>query len=321
MLKVLFVGGVFPVEYSLYREAQANPDLDVVFACGSGCMPDAYAAVKPRPVTCQREVAQIIGQFNPDLVLYRSWCPESNWRVGKEILWAQEIFPIIGGASKSVQASVGCVGNKIAFQNKEYAAQTGQYWLPYCVSRHWECTAPKDIPIMLATSIPTDSNAASNKERSLQILAQPIAQKMPNLLYAYNGYWGQLESISYLRPCMKPSFAPVNMTSFIGRAKIYLSPTSIFYEKGSISHKTVQAMACGCLVITNRYTGIEDIVGKDGDTIVYCDTPEETLEKVQYYLVHEEQREALAHRAMEFVHNKYGWLTNLSRLYSEVYRV
>lgn len=325
-LKVIFVGGIYPVEFSLYKESIGNPDLDVLFVAGCGeAMPGAIEIVKPTMISSAKLLDNIKADFKPDITLFRSWCPEAKWRSinPENILWAQEIYPTRIDETKSTAGSTGVNECNIAYQNKLYATNN-QYWLPYCVSKYWEKPDTKnirDIPVMLATSLPSDSSAIQNKRRSLDILAKPIAENLQESLYVYNGYYGRLESMPYLVPCIKPSFPCPDMTSFISRAKIYLSPTSIWYDTGSISHKTVQAMACGCLVFTNKYPGIEEIVGKDKEHLIYCNTAEETLDMVKYYLTHDKERLEIAQRGMEFIHTKYNWVTNLRRLSLEITHV
>jgi spore maturation protein CgeB len=72
--------------------------------------------------------------------------------------------------------------------------------------------------------------------------------------------------------------------------------------------------------MTNKYGHIEKILGKHKETILYSNTPEETVELVDYYLSHEKERQELADAGYEFIHKNYNWGDHLFRLYEELHK-
>ena len=323
-MKILYVGGVYATEYSLYRECQANPNFELVIACGSSySLVSREATPGVRNITSRSDIDRIKSEFNPDLVLFRGWCPEAGMIQKSEVLWSQEIMATrddgircSGGGISSIYPNAKANGTIVAYNIKNFAEETEQHWLPRCVSKHWaHKSETKDIPFMVATNLPPVKAGGDMKKRSLDILIKPIVEWDASIVHAFSPPYG---SFTYFKKCLKPTFPYHTMTDVMSRVKIYASPTTIWNDSGCISHKTVHAMACGSLTITNRYADIEEILGADGENLIYSNSPEETLEKVKYYLEHEAEREAIAERGYHFIHNLYNWEKHLTRLYSEV---
>jgi len=319
MLRVLYVGSIYPVEYSLFRENAGNSEIEVFFAVSSsnGCMPGiAVGGNNMAVVSSREEIDSIKNRFKPDLTIFRRWNATDSFVQEGEVSWFSEIDPKFS-KDESIVYDFSNFKSHVAHISMPIADKCELLWFPYCVSKY--CEIPKkekSIPVMLATSIP--ESVMIPKLRSLDILAKPIIDYDPSLLHSYIGYWGGLEKIDYLVPTIKPSFDAGDMIDKTASCKIYISPTSIWYDEGCISYKTLQAMACGVLTMTNKYVGIEDMLGKDGDTIVYSNSPEETLEKVKFYLGNEEERERVSKRGYEFVHDTYDWGDRLVALYENI---
>jgi hypothetical protein len=316
-MNIIFVGGIYYCEFSLFKESQNNPKINVVFCTSGESMPDAVDIVKPKIVTSREDINKVKDEFNPDLTLFRTWNNTEIWVNDDELLWSQEINPTLEDGSKEDRPLPK--RGILTYQNKVYANNQGKRWLPYCVSKYWGYKkALKDIPVLLATNLPDVTRGGLNKRWSLDVLFKPLVDWDKSKLVAYQGFYGGLDTIPYIKPILKPTYRSIHAIDYINRAKIYVSPSTILYDEGSISHKTIEAMACGVCTITNNYVGVEEIVGKDHDTILYSNSPEETLDKVKYYLTHDSEREALAKRAYEYVHKKYNWEDHFNRLIKEI---
>jgi len=316
-MNILYVGGVYPVELSLFKEAQGNPNINLVM-CGAGdSAPGVLSLCDYKTAITRDAVDRLKESLKPDLVLFRTWCVTTEKLVGPgEILWAQEIFQTNDGGVSTGDNTIRKGSWHIAYQSKPRAIQNSGYWLPYCVSKHWGRIegVTKTIPVMVATSMP--GGGPATKMKSMKILVEPVVAWNSSMVKIFPGYNGFKSS--YLQQCISPSFSVINSVPNICKAKIYISPTSIWYDEDCVSYKTVEAMACGVLTLTNNYIGMEDVFGKDGENLIYANSPEESLDKVRYYLDHDKEREEIAQRGYEFVHREYGWESNFERLIKEL---
>jgi len=318
-MRVLFVGGIYPVEFSLFKEAENNPNLSVLFCCDGASMPDVLPIVKPHIVSSKSQVDAIRNDFVPDITIFRTWCSSASYISLGDVLWHQEIFPTMDDGTKVEDNTPQCLFAINAYQSKPRADALGGVWFPYCVSKKWgRIPIEKDIPVMVATSFPSNTEMFKLKKKSMDILVKPIIEYDPSIIQFFNGYFGGGDNVPYLSSITKRSFPPTDAVKNICRAKIYISPTSIWNDNGCVSYKTVEAMACGVCVMTNNYPGMEDVFGKDGDTIVYANSPQEALDKVLFYLKNDGAREKLANRGYEFIHETYSWEKHLTRLLSKL---
>lgn len=75
-------------------------------------------------------------------------------------------------------------------------------------------------------------------------------------------------------------------------------------QHGEITRRIFEGMACGKMVITDRLraeTRIEDIF-VHGEDIVYYDSPQDAIDKINYYTNHPEERERIAANGMAKVY-------------------
>jgi len=281
-------------------------------------MPDVIPIVKPNIVSNRADIDRIKSEFNPDITLFRGWVTTENLINDSEVYWNQEIHPTDHKGNKSNNNPVPNAARIIAYQSKPMAKNKGGYWMPYCVSKYWGISSnvKRDIPVMVAMSIPGEGTGM--KIEACDSLVKPIIEWDSKLVHVFSGIGGGLGRVSYLKPCLKPSFPAIDAIHTISKAQIYLSPSTIWHDEGCISHKTIEAMGCGCLVITNKYIGMEDMFGADGENLLYSNSPEETLDKVKYYLKHDKEREEIAERGYKFIHSEYNWEKHLTRLSKEL---
>jgi glycosyltransferase involved in cell wall biosynthesis len=169
---------------------------------------------------------------------------------------------------------------------------------------------------VVASSLVGDMYCLEHKIKSFDVLVKPLLDANISV-DIFCGYNGGLDNLYYLKPFMYNIFPPLFALDKISSYKIYLSPTSIVSDEGCISYKTIEAMAFGCLVFTNWCYGIEDVCGENRDTIIYSNSPAETLEKVDYYLNNDEERIKIAKRGQEFVLSNYVWEDHFKRIILE----
>ncbi len=92
----------------------------------------------------------------------------------------------------------------------------------------------------------------------------------------------------------------------VGITKINLSIESVISE-GFWSNRTARLMCAGGFVLCYYVKGMERVFK---DYVVYCYSEKDCIEKIKYYLEHEEERKRLAQRGYEYA-NK--WLRSIER--------
>jgi len=86
---------------------------------------------------------------------------------------------------------------------------------------------------------------------------------------------------------------------------------------GAFSARAYRIIGSGGFFLTKRSLGIEDLF-EDGKEIVLYDDDKDCLEKIEYYLEHEEEREAIAKAGMKKVQENYTFRHSVGSLLSEV---
>jgi hypothetical protein len=61
-----------------------------------------------------------------------------------------------------------------------------------------------------------------------------------------------------------------------------------------LNFRTFEAMSCGAMLLTRRVANGQEILFQEGKHLVTFDTEQELFEKLEYYLAHSEEREAIA---------------------------
>lgn len=85
--------------------------------------------------------------------------------------------------------------------------------------------------------------------------------------------------------------------------ELYVSP--IAYGTG-IKTKVIEAMAMGMCVITNS-VGAEALAVTSGTELVIADTIDDLVEKINYYLLHKEERKRIGRAAKNYVLANHRW--------------
>lgn len=93
------------------------------------------------------------------------------------------------------------------------------------------------------------------------------------------------------------------------KTKIVLNPPT----RGDFNMRHAEAAATGSFQITEAVPGLLDIF-KEGESTVTYKTVEEAIEKIAYYLEHEEERERIAKNAHDIVLAKHTYQDNLNAI-------
>jgi glycosyltransferase involved in cell wall biosynthesis len=309
-LRVLYVGGFYQAELSLYYELMNNPAFEGCFCTNK----EPHFHDNIHNAKNRAQINEIKSEFKPDLTLFRSWNTTSRFAAGDDIVWLSEKNVILHSGGKTRGPGDRYAGAINAYQDLDSVKKHNGLWLPYCVSKHFEKkNEQKDYDVLCITTIPTVASGGVSKKVSTDILLKPLYDKEINLTI----YGKDRLNIPYIKfkRLLKP---PDEIVEETAKAKIFISPTTIWFDPYAISHKTVSTMGCGVLTMTNKYGAIEEILGKHKETILYSNTPEETVELVEYYLDHDKEREEIAKAGYDFVHTNYDWGDHLLRIYDEV---
>jgi spore maturation protein CgeB/SAM-dependent methyltransferase len=96
---------------------------------------------------------------------------------------------------------------------------------------------------------------------------------------------------------------PADMAKIYNQSKIVVNAC----HNRDVNMRVFEALASGALLITDEADGLEDLF-EDGKHLIIYRTDEEAGEKVQYYLAHPEEREAIAEAGREWVlaHHTYS---------------
>ena len=78
MLKVLYIGGVYATEYSLYRESLVNPNIELSILFNGEGMTNVGNGLEYKVVTSREDIDKEKALFDPDLTIFRSWCHTSS---------------------------------------------------------------------------------------------------------------------------------------------------------------------------------------------------------------------------------------------------
>ena len=70
--------------------------------------------------------------------------------------------------------------------------------------------------------------------------------------------------------------------------------------EGCWSNRNARYMGCGGFTLSQYVPGMERTFGPDGENLVYWQTAEDCVEKIKYYLVHEDERVEIAARGQQF---------------------
>jgi len=120
-------------------------------------------------------------------------------------------------------------------------------------------------------------------------------------------YGDRGEVVNYLQEKLKSSFYLKNNLRDIENGDLYRNGKIVFQKAryGEVTRRIFEGMSCKKLVITDRLSKnkqLEDIF-IENEEIVFYDTKEEALDKINYYLNNDEEREAIAENGYNKVVN------------------
>ena len=94
-------------------------------------------------------------------------------------------------------------------------------------------------------------------------------------------------------------------------SKININPTTRANRTG-IPLRVVDVLGCGGFLITNLQPEMDDFFEKD--EILTYESSEEAIEKIDYYLCHDEERLKIAQKGFERVSKDFNFLTRVQEM-------
>lgn len=100
--------------------------------------------------------------------------------------------------------------------------------------------------------------------------------------------------------------------------------SKIVYHQGitdQVNMRVFEAMGAGCLVVMRRPRDPDDPTTyffRDGETAVFCDTDEQALERIRYYLAHDAERARIADAGRRTVLAKHNYADVVRTLFEDV---
>jgi len=329
-MKLMYIGNMYNLEYSFASELigrghQFFPVVDDAYCGGS----DFYMGSNPyRNVTSifggyslrdgsQQKVDSLISTVKPDVILVRCWNSFSNFNLPNAIFYKVESparenkgdpLPLIM-PHKSNKSFFTIIKQEMEVYKKLLPVPVGYF--PYGVSSFYEKPSNKEYDVFS-----TGTALLGYKIQSYEMLVKPICEAIPTSLHVYQHYGREL--MPWAKNCFKDPFFAEQGPSIFSKYKIFICPVAMRFDPGMTSHKLVQSMGCRTFTITQHVDGIEDLFGRDGENICYADSSKECLDKVQFYLKHDTEREKIADRGYRFIHANYNWYNLLKNALIEV---
>jgi len=110
-----------------------------------------------------------------------------------------------------------------------------------------------------------------------------------------NGYWKRQGFTLHHPPIWEGAFQ-----CLVEQSKICLAATGLNPIEGCWSNRTARYMICGGFVLARYVPGMERTFGPDGENLAYWQEAADCVERIEYYLAHDDERAEIAARGQQF---------------------
>ncbi len=117
---------------------------------------------------------------------------------------------------------------------------------------------------------------------------------------------------------VKPGLSYDVLSHIYYRSKINLNITLHCIETG-VPQRVLDVMAAGGFMLSNYQEELEEMF-VPGEEIVLYHNEQELLEKIAYYLAHDEEREQIAHKGQEKVLREYNYQVEITKAFQYVHK-
>jgi spore maturation protein CgeB len=156
-----------------------------------------------------------------------------------------------------------------------------------------------------------------DKRISCDVVVVPISK----LNYKYKVY-GNYEIyhgwkfVPIPKSCYGGEYPILDAPSVYGSAKLYAGITWN-HRYGGFGSKLAKAMGCGIPVLWQKTTGMEEEGLFDMKNIIVTESPRETIEKVEWIMENDREREQIAIEGQKYAYNYCDWVKNVQKLLDE----
>lgn len=110
-----------------------------------------------------------------------------------------------------------------------------------------------------------------------------------------DGYWEREGFTRHHPPIWEDAFQ-----CLVEQSKICLAAGGLTPIEGCWSNRAARYLVCGGFVLTRYVPGMERTFGPDGENLVYWQEAADCVERIEYYLAHDDERAAIAARGQRF---------------------
>jgi hypothetical protein len=143
---------------------------------------------------------------------------------------------------------------------------------------------------------------------------------------------GRVELINYLVSCgvnilIWGNNWPLDTQNYMGKA-IYLDKKRVVYNSSKIvlnhhyligvNMRFFEALGMKCFLLSDKVDGIEELGFKNGTHYVSYDNKEDLVDKINYYIEHQKEREKIANQGYDLVTKKHTYTIRVKELLAKV---
>lgn len=140
------------------------------------------------------------------------------------------------------------------------------------------------------------------------IILKPIIERDYNIKVYGNNWWlNPFYGYTLDEKYYGGYLAYENLSIAYSSSKIVLGMHSVNTSKTMMSMRTFETLGCGAFYLTQWTPAIENLF-ENHKHLVWSKSAEETISLVDYYLVHDKEREEIAKQGQEFVYKNHTYL-------------
>lgn len=334
-MKIVWISSCNPVEFDVRRSSWHISDLDCIFYCTYMKEDESYLDHGNLYGQGREGIKDILDRGfaeKPDLVILkypffvlRYQLTNHLLELGKKtpfVVWCSEQGPTRNFAFDNASPFPRVAVNNLMDVKyyREKLPDTKIYYLPFGSASYMQDELVSHN--QYKSDLLADSKChytcceyKAAKKKSCDVMIVPVLDKDIALYGAVNprhGWAGVPGAITKWRG--KYFLSDVN--KLYSSTKLYIGITWN-WAYGGYGIKLARCLGIGVPLLWHYTIGMENEFEK-GNQLDWSSTPEETIERVEYYLSHDKDRIEMGRRGKEYADHHLNWGSNLMRLVEEV---